>query len=71
MQVRLGEAAPVLNYDPVKRTFTVKDPIEGIYFIQVTLLNKVQSSSLYGIIVSITCPVPPEIKIPSYEYVWS
>ena len=71
MQVILGDAAQVLDYNPVKRTFTVKDPIEGIYFIRVTIFNKVDNSSLYGMIVKITCPVPPEIKIPFYEYKWS
>ena len=36
----MGESTRVFNYEPVERIFTIKEPIEGIYFISITIFNK-------------------------------
>ena len=70
IEVKLGDAYKVILYNAADRIFTVKDPIDGIYFISVTLYNKYDAASLYGMIVTIDCPIPPEPEIPSYKYIF-
>ena len=38
--VTLGEAAKAIDYNASERLFTVKNPIDGTYYIEVRLFDK-------------------------------
>ena len=68
--VTLGEAAKAIDYNASERIFTVKNPIDGTYYIDVRLFDKFYVNSLYGMIISIDCAPNLDNEIPNYEYIF-